>query len=147
MKKTKAARIFIFVVLVTFLLASIIGTQIVLADILAFGLDVSFSDRLSASLHDIVGLAPALCAIIGAAFLLAFPVARLGKRFLGGKRTHWYLAAGFTSLPATLMLIKSIMGVTVFAAARTGFGLLLFALCGLVGGCLYARLTQKRGYE
>ena len=144
MKKTKTVLAFIFAVLVTFLLASIVGTQIVLADIQSFGLDVSWSDRVSATIHDIVGLAPVLSALIGTAFLVAFVIAGLGNRFLGGNRTYWYLAAGLTSLPATLILIKIIMGATVFAAARTGFGMLLFALCGLTGGYLFTRLTQKR---
>ncbi len=147
MKKTKTVMIFIFSALVTFLLASIGGTQIVLAEIQGFGLDVSLSDRFAASFHDMLGLAPVLFVLISAALLVAFTVAALGKRFLGGKRTFWYLAAGFASLPATLVLIKSIMGVTVFAAARTGFGLSLVALCGLVGGFLFSRLTQQGGSE
>jgi len=144
MKKVKTGLIYILSVLCTFLLASIVGTQIVLADILSFGIEVSLSDRISATFHDIVGLAPTLSILIGAAFLVAFVVAALCTRFLGGKRMYWYLAAGFTSLPATLMLIKSMMGGTLFAAARTGFGMLLIALCGLAGAWVFVRLTQKR---
>lgn len=144
MKIVKTVLYFFVTVLITFLLASIVGTQIVLADILSFGLDVPFSDRISATFHDIVGLAPALSILIAAAFLVAFVVAALCSRFVGGNRMYWYLAAGFTSLPATLILIKSLMGGTLFAAARTGLGMFLIALCGLVGGWLFARLTQKR---
>jgi len=144
MKKAKTGLVYILSVICTFLLASIVGTQIVLADILSFGIDVPLSERVSATFHDIVGLAPTLSILIAAALLVAFVVAALCIRFLGGKRMYWYLAAGFTSLPATLMLIKSLMGVTLFAAARTGFGMLLIALCGLAGGWVFARLTQKR---
>jgi ABC-type multidrug transport system permease subunit len=129
----------------SFLLASIAGTQIILADIKSFGLGVSFSDRVSATLHDIIGLGPSLSIMIGAAFLVAFIVAALCYRFLGGKRTYWYLAAGFTSIPATLLLIKTLMGGTLFAAARGGLGMLLIAICGLAGGWVFARLTEKRG--
>jgi hypothetical protein len=53
------------------------------------------------------------------------------------------MAAGLTSLPAALTLIKTLMGGTVFAAARTGFGMLLIALCGLMGGWLFARLVNR----
>ena len=144
MKKIKPILIFIFSVIVTFLMASILGTQIILADILSFGLDVTFSDRVSATIHDIVGLSQTLSILIAAALLVAFTVSALCTRFLGGNRKYWYLAAGFTSLPATLMIIKALMGGTLFAAARGGFGMLLFALCGLVGGWVFARLTQKR---
>lgn len=144
MKKIKTVMAFLLAVVMTFLLASIVGTQIVLSDIRSFGLIVSLPDRFSATLHDIIGLAPALSILVSAAFLVSFIIATLCTRFLGGKRTYWYLAAGFTCLPAALMLIKSTMGGTLFAAARTGSGMLLIALCGLLGGWVFARWSQKR---
>jgi len=144
MKIIRIMLCFIISVVTSVLLASVVGTQLVLADVLSFGLDVSLSDRLSATFHDIIGLAPTLSILIAAAFLVAFLVAALCQRLLGGNRTYWYLAAGFTSLPATLMLIKLLMGGTLFAAARTGSGMLMIALCGLAGGWVFARLTQRR---
>jgi len=134
---------FVVTVLVTFLLVSIIGTQLVLADILSFGLVVSLSDRVSATVHDILGLATMLPILISVAFLVAFVIAETARRVLNGKRSYWYMAAGMTSLPASLILIKTLMGGTVFAAGRTGAGMLLIALCGLFGGWLFARLLQK----
>ena len=134
---------FIVAVLVTFLLVSIVGTQLVLADILGFGLVVSSADRVSATIHDIAGLATMLPILISVTFLLAFIIAESGRRIMSGKRTYWYMAAGLTSLPAALTLIKTLMGGTVFAAARTGFGMLLIALCGLIGGWLFARLVNR----
>lgn len=145
MKIIKSMLYFMLAVAASYLSASIIGTQLVLADILSFGLDVSLSDRVSATIHDIVGLAGTLSILITAAYLVAFAVAALCIRFLGGNRTYWYLAAGFTSLPVALMLIKSLMGGTLFAAARTDFGMFVIAFCGLLGGWVFARLTQKRG--
>ena len=134
---------FIVTVLVTYLLVSTIGTQLVLADIQSFGLAVSWSDRGSATLHDIIGLAAVLPILIAAAFLVAFVIAESGRRMLFGHRMIWYMVAGLTSLPAALTLIKTLMGGTVFSAARTGTGMLLIALCGLFGGWLFARLLQK----
>jgi hypothetical protein len=64
MKRTRLILAFIFAVLLSLLLTSIIGTQLVLADIMSFGLDVSFADRVSATTHDIVGLAPVLSILI-----------------------------------------------------------------------------------
>lgn len=144
MKILKPVLFFVLSVITTFLLASIVGTQVILAEVKSFGLDVSFADRISATFHDIVGLSSSLSILIAGAFLVAFVVAALCIRFIGGKRTNWYLAAGFTSLPSTLILIKTLMGGTLFAAARTGFGMLLFALCGLAGAWVFARLTQNR---
>jgi hypothetical protein len=143
MKLIKTMLYFVVAVLATFLLVSIVGTQLVLADILSFGLAVSLSDRVSATIHDIAGLATMLPILISVTFLLAFIIAESGRRIMSGKRTYWYMAAGLTSLPAALTLIKTLMGGTVFAAARTGFGMLLIALCGLFGGWLFARLINK----
>lgn len=134
---------FVATVLATFLLTSIVGTQLVLADILGFGLVVSSADRVSATIHDIAGLVTMLPILISVTFLLAFTIAESGRRIMSGKRTYWYMAAGLTSLPAALTLIKTLMGGTVFAAARTGFGMLLIALCGLIGGWLFARLVNR----
>jgi len=75
---------------------------------------------------------------------VAFIIAALGHRFMGGSRLYWFLVAGFTSLPATMMLMKSTMGITPFAPAGTNFGLFLIALCGLAVAGVYARLTQNK---
>ncbi len=147
MKIVKTMLFFIVAVLATYLLTSAVGTQLVLSDIKSFGLTVSLSDRVSATIHDIAGLATVLPLLISVAFLVAFIIAALAKRFLAGHRSYWYMAAGLISLPASLMLIKSLMGGTPFAAARTDFGMMLIALCGLFGGWLFARLTQKRTAE
>ena len=143
MKLIKTMLYFIVAVLATFLLASIVGTQLVLADIQGFGLVVSSADRVAATIHDIAGLATMLPILISVTFLLAFIIAESGRRITSGKRTFWYMAAGLTSLPASLTLIKTLMGGTVFAAARTGSGMLLIALCGLIGGWLFARLVNR----
>ena len=142
MKLIKTMLYFFVAVLATFLLASIVGTQLVLADIQSFGLVVSLSDRVSATTHDIAGLATMLPILISVTFLLAFIIAESGRRITSGKRIYWYTAAGLTSLPASLTLIKTLMGGTVFAAARTGSGMLIIALCGLFGGWLFARLVN-----
>jgi len=144
-KKAKLALYFLSAVMLTLLLTSVAGTQLVLADIVGFGLEVPWSTRVTATGHDIIGLAPVMSVLISAAFLVAFGVAALCKRFIGGNRTGWYLTAGFISIPVTLWLIKLTMGVTLFAAARSGLGMLLTALCGVAGAYVFARLTQPRG--
>lgn len=145
MKMIKTSRAFIAAVGVAYLLTSVLGTQFVLADIQSYGLAVSLSDRLAASLHDIYGLVPVLLILVSAAYLVAFVIAALGKRFVGGRHQYWLLAAGFASLPVAMMLMKSTMGITPFAVAGTGSGLLLIALCGLAGAWVFARLTQTGG--
>jgi len=144
MKLIKTILAFIVAVATSHVLTSIAGTQFVLSNIRGYGLTVSLSDRLATTLHDIHGLVPTLPILIGVTFLVAFTVAALGYRFLHGERKYWYAAAGFTSLPLTMMLIKLSMGATPFAAAGTVTGMLLIALCGVAGACLFARLTLKK---
>ena len=144
MKTIKSILSYFAAVVVAYLLTSAMGTQFVLADIESYGLAVSLSDRIAATLHDISGLVPVLVILVSASYLFAFVIAALGHRFVGGSRLYWFLVAGFTSLPTTMMLIKMTMGVTPFAPAGTVFGLFLIALCGLAGAWVYARLTQRK---
>lgn len=144
MRVAKTILAFILAIATSHVLTSIVGTQFVLSDIRGYGLTVSLSDRLAATLHDIYGLVPILPMLIGATYLVAFIMAALGHRFLHGERSIWYMAAGFTSLPLTMKLIKFTMGVTPFAAAGTVPGMLLIALCGVAGASLFARLTLKK---
>lgn len=144
MRTIKSILSYFAAIVVAYLLTSAMGTQFVLADIKSYGLAVSLSDRIAATLHDVFGLVPVLMILISATYLFAFVIAALGHRFVGGRRLYWFLVAGFTSLPITMMLIKMAMGVTPFAPAGTIFGLFLIALCGLAGAWVYARLTQTK---
>jgi len=144
MKTIKSILSYLAAIVVAYLLTSAMGTQFVLADIKSYGLVVSLSDRVAATLHDIAGLVPVLLILVSVTYLVAFIIAALGHRFVGGSRLYWFLAAGFTSLPATMMLMKMTMGITPFAPAGTIFGLLLIALCGLAGAWVYTRLTQNK---
>lgn len=125
------------------ILTIVVATQLVLNDILGFGLEVTWGDRLDATIHDLIGLAIPLLILIGISFLVAFPVARYACRRLGGSKMLWYIAAGFLSIPAALMIARLIMGLTVFAAARTSLGMFLVACCGAAGGSLFVFLSGK----
>jgi hypothetical protein len=142
-KKFQTVLVFLGAVLFSTVLASTVGTQLVLSEIQGFGLDITLRERLLFTLHDMIGFGPTLSILIGVTFLIAFLIAALALRKLGGNRIYWYMAAGFTSLPLTLLLIRLVMGVSVFAASRTLAGILLVALCALSGGWLFARLTNK----
>ncbi len=126
-------------------LTSIVSTQLVLADIQGFGLDVSPGDRLHATIHDVFGLAPALLALIGLSFAVSFIIAYYLQRRMGGNRTLWYMAAGFTSVPAAIVVIKFFMGGTLLASARTSLGMFLIACCCMAGGWLFAYLSSAYG--
>lgn len=136
---------FFAAVLVAAILASIAGTQSVLNEVQGFGLNISLPERLAFTLDDIAGVGPALFVIIGASFLVAFVIASLANRKLGGNRAVWFMLAGFTSVPVTLLLLRLNMGVSVFAAARSFSGLLMVALCCLFGAWVFVFLTRNEG--
>ena len=134
----KAFAAYISAVIDTVILTSIVSTQLVLADVAGFGVAVSLNDRIGATLHDLIGLGPALALLIAASFAVAFPLAAFLQRRFGASPMLWYMAAGLLAMPAALMLLKVIMGGTLLASARTPLGMLLVALCGLVGGWVFA---------
>jgi hypothetical protein len=142
-KKFQTVLVFFVAVLLSTVLASTVGTQLVLSEIRGFGLETTLQERLVFTLHDMTGFGPSLYVLIGVTFLIAFLFAALAMRMLGGNRIYWYMAAGFSSLPLALLLIRLIMGVSVFAASRTLSGILLVALCGMCGGWLFERMTRK----
>ena len=136
---------FLTTVVITTVLISIVSSQLVLADIQGFGLDVGIKDRLEVTASDIIGVGPVLLLMLGLSFLVAFIIARYSHRFLGGNKTVWTIMAGLSSLPVTLYLIKYFMGVTILASARTPAGMLLIACCCALGGWMYSFLTTKSG--
>jgi len=139
----KGTLIFVSVLIDTVILISIVATQLVLADVAGFGLDVDIGVRIDATLHDLMGLAIPLGIIVGVSMAIAFAVAWFAHKKIGGNATRWYMAAGFVSVPAGLLLLKVAMGVTLLAAARTPLGMFLVGLCGLTGGWLFAFLTDR----
>jgi len=141
----KTTLFFISAVIDAALLTSIVSTQLVLADVRRFGLEVSLGDRVEATIHDLVGLMLPLLILIGLSFLVSFVIARYAIRIIGGNRTIWYMAAGFTSVPAAILIIKYIMGGTLLASARTSFGMFMVACCCMVGGWIFAFLTSRFG--
>ncbi len=136
---------FLATIVITTVLISIVSSQLVLADIQSFGLNVSIEDRLEVTANDIIGMGPILLLMVGLSLLVAFVLARYSCRFLGGNRTIWTVIAGLSSLPVTLYLIKYFMGVTILASARTTIGMFLIACSCALGGWMFSILTTKSG--
>lgn len=137
---------FLLAVFVTATLVSIVATQLVLADIQGFGIPVTLAERMSATVHDLLGLGPTLLVLFTPTMAVAFGIAYVAnKRFPSSARGRslWYCASGFTSLPAVIYLIRIAMGATLLAAARTPTGMLLLAALGLIGGWIFALLTAS----
>ncbi|MCP3675761.1 MAG: hypothetical protein GY829_15015 [Gammaproteobacteria bacterium] len=136
---------FLATIVITTVLISIVSSQLVLADIQSFGLDISNLNRLEVTAKDIIGIGPILLLMIGLSFLVAFIIARYSFRFFGGNKKVWTITAGLFSFPVTLYLIKYFMGVTILASARTTVGMLFIACCCAIGGWIYSILSTKPG--
>ncbi len=132
---------FIFTILFTSLLVSVVSTQIVLTEIQGYGLTVPFMLRVSVTFNDMLGLVPGLFLLLTVCFLIAFSIARYVCKLLNGSRWFWFTLAGLCAFPVTLLLIRYVVGVTLLTSARTLTGMLLIASCCAAGGWLYSFLT------
>lgn len=131
-------------VFIAYLLASVAATQVVLSQVSAMGVGVSPADRLSASLHDLLGLASSYLVLIAVAFALAMPMAAGLCRRLARQRALLYTLAGFTAIVALHMIMKAVLGVSGIAATRSLPGLLFQGAAGAVGGLCFHALTPRR---
>ena len=84
----KATIAYIGSVIDTTILASVVSTQLVLADVAGFGLTVTMSDRIHTTIGDLLGLGPTLLMLVGLTFAVAFPLAALGQRQPQAEAAH-----------------------------------------------------------
>ena len=133
-------------VVITYILAALLATQVVLQDLVAMGVAVDIGTRVHASLHDLLGLATSYLLLILFAFLLAMPAAAALVRLhlIPGPRALWFALAGALALVLLHVIMRQVLGVWPLAAAREWPGLLLQGLAGGIGGYVYARLSQQR---
>lgn len=139
------AIVFALAVLLTAMAASIVQTQVNLAALTALGAPVTPGLRALTTLQDVAFFGPVMAAITAAAFLPAFAVARLVRRFAPVGAVGLYALAGSAGLWAAFQLMGFFTPMpTLVAAARTPGGLLALALTGAVGGALYASARDGR---
>ncbi len=124
-------------VLLAEVLAAVASAQFVLAELGRLGIDVTLADRLSMSLHDIGGMLPLYGSIIGAAFLIALPVAAWLARRTPQHQTALYFAAGFVALVTAIKLMQLAFDIMPIAGARSLAGLLTQGLAGGVAALVF----------
>ena len=127
---------------VTYLLASMAHTQMILTELLALDINIPVSSWVSTTLHDIWGLLPAYGSAIAAALFIALSITGFITRKY---RKHRFLIPIATTLAMLVMLIAMypIMHITLIAGARSATGLVLQCLAGLAGGLTFLRLHHK----
>lgn len=141
MKSIKLIRNYIFAVLLTFILASVAHSQMVLAGLKAIAVEVPWELSIGMTVSDLAGLAPSYGAIIAVSLLLGFVLSRYFVRLIPLGPVQYPLAGGF-ALWLALMAMQPILGVTIIAGARTSLGLILQTSAGVVGGVLFYLLQR-----
>jgi hypothetical protein len=140
MKTAKLIGAWLAASLLTFLIASVVHSQFVMARLVAMGTEIPVGLRAQTTLGDIAGLAPAFLPVVAVTLLLGFLIAGGVLRLTNGLRGIAFPVAGFVAMAAMLAIMGAIFKMTPIAGARDTGGWLLMLLAGGVGGALFARL-------
>ena len=141
---TRRIGAFACAVLITYLVGSALSTQAILQEVASFGVPVDFATRITATLHDVAGLAATYLPIIAVALAVAYPTTALVLRFVPGPRALAYAIGGAAALFALHSLMFAVLGMHPLPATRTGLGMALQAAAGAIGGWTFARIAQAR---
>jgi len=123
-----------------YLLASLVATQSVVAQLAGMGIPISLGERIQMSAKDLAGMAKMFLPLIAVGFLVALSVAGLLSRWKPDWRVFLFVLAGFLALITLHMALKWTFDITLVAVARSSTGLLLQGLAGAAGGWLFTRL-------
>lgn len=135
---------FIVSLLTAVILATFFSTQFILAGLKTAGADVSFGERLSMSLYDIINMGPIYAIFTFLGLGVAFLSAGLVFYFAKTKRMLIYIVAGAACFLVMLYLMKAVFfGVPIIGGARTPLGLAFQALAGGISGYVFVKLTAK----
>lgn len=136
--------IYLSAVVVAYLVAAITATQSVVSRLAGMGVPVSFTERLSMTLSDIVGMAGMFLPMIAFGLLIAFMATALICRYKNQWRVPLYIIAGAVALVCIHLALNLAFGITPVAIARTTGGLALQAAAGAAGGLTYVLLSRSR---
>ena len=133
-----------FGILLAYVAGSVLGTQVVLNNVAAMGLEVTLAMRWSSSLSDVAGLAGTLLPLMVIALLPGWLILDwLGRRPTMRIPPAWYILMGAMGIAVLHPTLNWAFGVDVFAPARTLPGLLGQAVAGGLGG-LALVLSRRR---
>lgn len=133
--------VFLLAVFVTYVLAASAATQSVLARLREMGIRITLDHNLSATGHDLVGMASSFLPLLALSLLLTFAVTGLIHRKFNGWRVVLFVMAGAVAVISVHAGFKLALGITPVAAARTIGGLLIQAAAGAVGGLVFGLAT------
>jgi Na+-transporting NADH:ubiquinone oxidoreductase subunit NqrE len=134
---------FLVAVIFAFILASLLHSQFVMAELTSVGVEILFNDRLSMSLDDLLGLYQTYGVVIAVSFLIAFMVSSLLVKRVKFSPYILYSLAGGIGFAVALLAMHPILEITLLAGARSPFGFICQCLAGAMGGGLFVLLRSK----
>jgi len=130
-------------VAVTAAVGSVVQSQLNLNALSALGVVISVGTRWQTTLTDLLGFAPTWAAIVGAGFVIAFPVAAGLSRWRPRLRWLWFVLAGAVAILTALLAMRLSLGLTAVAAARSALGIGLLVASGALGGWVFFRMRRR----
>ena len=134
---------FFVAVIFAFVIASLFHSQFVMAELSKVGVNISFSDRLSMSIDDLLGLYPTYGIVIALSFCIAFIVVSFIVKRVSLSPYILYPLAGAAGVTAALLAMQPILDITLLASARSTYGFVCQSLAGAMGGAVFAHLRGK----
>ena len=131
-------------VLLTYVLASVFSTQLILGNLQSMGAEVGAMVRISTTFHDLVGLSSSYLVLILVAFAIGLPVAAGLTKLMPSHRLVLFVLAGFVAIVSLHLIMKAALGLSGIAATRTLVGLLAQGVAGAIGAYLYVHLSRQR---
>ena len=132
----------LFGIIAAFIVLNVIGatvqTQFNLGHLLALGIDVPFSTRISTTLYDIVSLQPLFGTIFGIGFLIAMIVGHVIAKLVKTLPDLVFALAGFAAMGVTLLALKAAFQITAIGAAREWDGFLSLCVVGALAGYAFS---------
>ena len=130
-----------------FILLNVVGTavqtQFNLGHLLALGVDVPFSLRLTTTGHDIITMQPLFGSIFGLGFLIAMIVGHFIAALVKILPDVVYALDGFAAMAVSLFALKAAFQITAIGAAREWDGFLSLCIVGALAGYAFS-ITATR---
>ena len=126
-------------------LGNVVSSQFVIARLNEVGADLTFANRISMSISDIIGFGPRYAIFICIGFTIAFLTGWFIHKLAKTGRTIIYTVAGITAMIVMLYMMKNVyFGVQLVGGARSVMGLLAQGLVGGISGFLFAKITAPK---
>ncbi|MCH1569368.1 MAG: hypothetical protein L7U47_08145 [Alphaproteobacteria bacterium] len=120
-----------------------VQTQFNIGHLLALGIEVPFSKRLTTTLQDIVYLQPLFGIIFGIGFLAAMIVGSYIAGWVKILPDLVFALAGFAAMGATLFSLKAAFLLTPIGAAREWDGFLSLCVVGALSGYAFSIVAAR----